>query len=66
MEEPSWVSQFALKHDAINSSGRKDYFEVLEKAPTVPSHGTCPVVPEKSLMYRIAKRVAFFGLGAYS
>lgn len=65
MEEPSWIKDFAEKHGAMNSSGRPHFFNDLEKAPSVSSHGSCPVIPEKSLLYRIAKRRAFFGMGAY-
>jgi MoaA/NifB/PqqE/SkfB family radical SAM enzyme len=65
MEEPSWTKSFAESHNAVNSSNRPGYMEELKKAPSIVSHGSCPVIPEKNLIYRIAKRTAFFGMGAY-
>lgn len=65
MEDPGWLNEFAVKHDAMNSSNRPSYPDDLAKAPVLPSHGSCPVIPEKNLIYRIAKRTAFFGMGAY-
>lgn len=65
MEEPAWICDFAHKHDAINSSGRPDFFKDLENAPLLASHGSCPIIPERNLLYKIAKRTAFFGMGAY-
>ncbi len=65
MEDPSWVKDFAEKHNALNTSNRPEYFEELASSPSVNSHGSCPVIPEKSLIYRMAKRTAFFGMGAY-
>jgi hypothetical protein len=65
MEDPQWLKAFSEKHDAMNSSGRPEYFEDLVNAPVLVSHGSCPVIPEKNLIYRIAKKTAFFGMGAY-
>jgi MoaA/NifB/PqqE/SkfB family radical SAM enzyme len=65
MEEASWLKTFAEKHDAINTSNRPGLLEDLENAPSVISHGSYPVIPEKNLIYRIAKKTAFFGMGAY-
>jgi MoaA/NifB/PqqE/SkfB family radical SAM enzyme len=65
MEDPSWLKTFAAKHNAVNSSNRTEYLDSLEKAPSVVSHGSSPVIPEKSLVYRFAKKFAFFGMGAY-
>lgn len=65
MEDPAWLTGFALRHQSINTSGRPDYFEKLATAPVVPSHGSCEVIAEKSLLYRIAKKTLFFGMGAY-
>lgn len=65
MEDPAWLERFARRHEAINSSGRPDYFDQLASSPVVASHGSCPVIPERSLVYRIAKKTAFFGMGAY-
>ena len=65
MEDPRWLNDFAKKSKARNSSNREDFFDDLQKAPSLVSHGSCPVIPEKSLIYRIAKKTAFFGMGAY-
>jgi MoaA/NifB/PqqE/SkfB family radical SAM enzyme len=65
MEDPAWVKDFAEKHNALNTSNRPEYLEELASSPSVKSHGSCPVIPEKSLIYRMAKRTAFFGMGAY-
>jgi MoaA/NifB/PqqE/SkfB family radical SAM enzyme len=65
MEDPAWVKNFADKHNARNTSNRSEYLAELASSPAVNSHGSCPVIPEKSLIYRLAKRTAFFGMGAY-
>lgn len=65
MEDPRWLSEFAQKHDALNTSQRMNMLQDFEAAPVVTSHGSCSAIPEKSRMYRIAKRMAFFGMGAY-
>ncbi len=65
MEEPDWLVKFAREHQAINTSNRPGMLADLAQAPVLCSHGGCPVIPEKSLWYRYAKRTAFFGLGAY-
>lgn len=65
MEDPGWLKGFALKHGAANTSGRDSLLSEWEKAPVVLSHGSCEVIPEKSLVYRLAKKTAFFGMGAY-
>ena len=65
MEDPAWLAGFVDQHQAQNTSGRKDELERLRIAPETFSHGSCDVIPEKSRIYRFAKRRAFFGLGAY-
>lgn len=65
MEDPAWLQNFVQEHDAVNTSNRPDLAEKLAKAPMIFSHGSCPKIPEKHWMYRIAKKRAFFGLGAY-
>jgi MoaA/NifB/PqqE/SkfB family radical SAM enzyme len=65
MEDPAWLSAFAGKHGAVNTSNRPGIMEELVNAPVVASHGSCGNIPEKSLIYRLAKRTAFFGMGAY-
>lgn len=65
MEDPYWLQEFAIKHQATNTSNRKDMPEQLANAKIVPSHGSCKVIPERNWIYRMAKKRAFFGLGAY-
>jgi MoaA/NifB/PqqE/SkfB family radical SAM enzyme len=65
MEDPNWLSQFAQKHEALNTSNRPEMLEQFENAPVVFSHGSCPSIPEKNWIYRFAKKMAFFGMGAY-
>jgi MoaA/NifB/PqqE/SkfB family radical SAM enzyme len=65
MEDPAWLKSFSESHQARNSSNRDAYLNDLASAPKVISHGSAPVIPEKSLIYRIAKKTAFFGMGAY-
>jgi MoaA/NifB/PqqE/SkfB family radical SAM enzyme len=65
MEDPQWLAEFVKTHKALNTSGRRGEAERLALAPVTCSHGSCEVIPEKSWIYRFAKRRAFFGLGAY-
>jgi len=65
MEDPSWVANFAEKYKAADTSGRGNEAERLRNMSPVASHGSGTPVPEKSWMYRFAKKKAFFGLGAY-
>jgi len=65
MEDPAWIKSFSEKHKAANSSMRETYLNDLESAPKIVSHGSAPVIPEKSLLYRLAKKTAFFGMGSY-
>ena len=65
MEDPQWLAEFVKKHNAKNTSGRRDELFRLATAPETTSHGSCEVIPEKSRIYRFAKKRAFFGLGAY-
>ena len=65
MDNPAWLAKFAADHQAINTSNRPGLPDQLANGCAVCSHGTCPVIPEKNWFYRMAKRRAFFGLGAY-
>ena len=65
MEDPVWLNNFVSKHNAINTSNRIDLPEQLIDAEQVSSHGSCKKIPEKHWIYRMAKKRAFFGLGAY-
>jgi len=65
MENPAWLAKFVTDHQAINTSNRTGLPDQLANGCKVCSHGSCPKIPEKNWIYRIAKKRAFFGLGAY-
>jgi MoaA/NifB/PqqE/SkfB family radical SAM enzyme len=65
MENPAWLAEFAADHQAINTSNRPGLPVNLDEGCAICSHGSCPKIPEKNWIYRMAKRRAFFGLGAY-
>lgn len=65
MENPAWLAKFAADHQAINTSNRPGLPEQLANGCMVCSHGSCPKISERSWIYRMAKKRAFFGLGAY-
>jgi MoaA/NifB/PqqE/SkfB family radical SAM enzyme len=65
MENPAWLSHFARLNGALNTSGRVELADQLENAPATCSHGSSEIIPEEQWLYRIAKKRAFFGLGAY-
>jgi MoaA/NifB/PqqE/SkfB family radical SAM enzyme len=65
MEDPKWMVNYVDEHGAKDSSGRGNEAARLNKMPAVPSHGSGVPVPEKSWIYKFAKKRAFFGLGAY-
>jgi len=65
MDNPVWLAKFTADHQALNTSNRPGLPDCLTNSCSICSHGTCPVIPEKSWIYRMAKRRAFFGLGAY-
>ena len=65
MENPEWLASFAADHRARNTSNRRDFPQQLVQGCKVCSHGSSPIIPEKSWVYRMAKKRAFFGLGAY-
>jgi MoaA/NifB/PqqE/SkfB family radical SAM enzyme len=65
MEDPLWLKDFSEKHQALKTSTRLNMLQDFEAAPTVFSHGSVPSIPEKNLIYRLAKKTAFFGMGAY-
>ena len=65
MENPGWLNEFAESHQAANTSNRPGLSEELTNGCRLCSHGSCPKIPEKNWIYRIAKKRAFFGLGAY-
>ncbi len=65
MEDPEWLIEFAEKQNAKNTSNREDLILQLKQQPIVCSHGSCEKIREKNILYRIAKKGAFGGLGAY-
>jgi MoaA/NifB/PqqE/SkfB family radical SAM enzyme len=65
MEDPNWLYHFMAENQAINTSNREDYPVKLMNAEQIASHGSCKITPEKHWAYRLAKKKAFFGLGAY-
>ena len=65
MENPQWIAEFATEHHAVNTSNRPEMANQLLNGCVICSHGSCPVIPEKNRIYRMAKKRAFFGLGAY-
>jgi MoaA/NifB/PqqE/SkfB family radical SAM enzyme len=65
MEDPGWLTDFSERYGALNTSNRIGYLADLKNAPVVASHGSCPLIPEKNFIYRLAKKTAFFGMGAY-
>lgn len=66
MEDPHWLAAFARAHEARDSSGRKAFLAELEAAvPCASHHQPGEEIPEKSWIYRFAKKHWFFGFGAY-
>jgi MoaA/NifB/PqqE/SkfB family radical SAM enzyme len=65
MEDPEWLNKLAEDNQAINTSNRKDFMEQLAHAKCIASHGSCKKIPEKHWAYKMGKKRAFFGLGAY-
>jgi MoaA/NifB/PqqE/SkfB family radical SAM enzyme len=65
MDNPQWLVNHVEKHGAKDSSGRANEAERLRAMPDITSHGSAKEIPERSRMYRFAKKNAFFGLGAY-
>ena len=66
MEDPQWLADFALRHNASDSSGRGSAIEEIENFGCCPSHHIPGGdIPEKSWVYRFAKKHWFFGFGAY-
>ncbi len=65
MEDPAWLKDFSDRHQALNTSNRSGMLSDFMKAPVVSSHGSVPLIREKNWIYRVAKKTAFFGMGAY-
>ena len=65
MEDPKWLVDFTERHGATDTSGRDNEAVRLRAMENVCSHGSGRPIPEKSWVYKFAKKRAFFGLGAY-
>lgn len=65
MEDPVWLADYTIQNGAKDSSGRGNEAERLRGMERVPGHGSGQALPEKSFLYKFAKKRAFFGLGAY-
>jgi MoaA/NifB/PqqE/SkfB family radical SAM enzyme len=65
MDNPNWLAATVEKFQADDTSGRGNELERLIASPVVPSHGSIKEIPEDNFFYRIAKKYAFFGFGAY-
>lgn len=65
MESPDQLANFLREHQALDSSNR-NAVEELAKCQSLPGHGVKgKQIPEKSRLYRLAKKYYFFGFGAY-
>jgi MoaA/NifB/PqqE/SkfB family radical SAM enzyme len=66
LEDPSFLEELLHKLDAKDSSGRDAAYQELSKMGKCPGHNiTGKEIPEKSRLYRFAKKNWFFGFGAY-
>jgi len=66
MEDPALFRQFALDEKAADSSGRDSAFDEMAAMQRRPSHDMGDdAIPERSILYRFAKKHWFFGFGAY-
>jgi MoaA/NifB/PqqE/SkfB family radical SAM enzyme len=66
MERPDLLAAYVAQSGAVSTSGRGDGVAELKGMCPCAGHGGIEeVVPERSLLYRFAKRHWFFGFGAY-
>ena len=66
MEDPALFRRFAVEEKAVDSSGRERVFDELAAMRRCPSHDLGDeAMPERSVLYRFAKKHWFFGFGAY-
>ncbi len=66
MDRPDLLRDFVLEHNARDSSGRATALAELEAMGVCPSHAMAGhEIPERSWLYRFAKKNWFFGFGAY-
>lgn len=67
LERPDLLQQLAERHDARDTTARKQSFEELQAMSTRPSqYNPGMEIPEKSWAYRLAKRFWFNDYGVYS
>ena len=65
LEDPAALADFMRQHGAIDSSNR-DALTELDQATVLPGHNDPDgIIPEKSWLYRLAKKYYFCGFGAY-
>ncbi len=65
LENPAALKNFVLKEGAIPTSGRENQNGELDFSP-LPGHDMKgSEIPEKSFIYKFAKKRWFFGFGAY-
>lgn len=66
LEDPAKLKTIVKHLNAYDSSGRNTAFEELMKMNILPGHNIPgKEIPEKSLLYKFAKKNWFFGFGAY-
>jgi len=66
MEDPERLRAFLRDQAARDSSGRgTGYEELAAMRPHTSHHVPGAEIPERSVLYRFAKKYAFFGFGAY-
>ncbi len=66
LEDPEILKEILVDLNAKDTSGRQSAYEELSKMRVCPGHNIeGKEIPEKSLVYRIAKKNWFFGFGAY-
>ncbi len=66
LDEPERLYEFVKENGVYDSSGRGTAFSELKGMTCMPSHHQDgAAIPEKSFLYRFAKKNWFFGFGAY-
>lgn len=66
LDHPDLLTQFLHENQAKDTTGRKTGFKELCSMQKLPCHDIPEEeIPEKSWMYRFAKKYSFFGFGAY-
>lgn len=65
MDSPRELAVFMHEHEALDSSGRDAYNELITREPLVSHDQKGYEIPEKSWLYRLGKKYYFFGFGAY-